>query len=422
MAFVVYGSLVPLNWTPVPFDTAVSQLLRAPMLKLGVQHRADWVANGVLYLPVGFLTAAALLGPHRDAGRKLLAASAAAMFSAVLAVAVEFTQVFFPPRTVSRNDMLAEAIGGTLGALAALGGTQALRALLQGFSAGGAVLLRRLFWAYCGLYGLLALFPFDLLLSGAEWQQKLLSPNVGWLLAGTPDAPLARRGASLLLEVLAVLPMGAWWAAQRQRSGRAAPPASAALIGAAIGLAIELAQLGIASGVSQGVSMLTRAGGFALGAAAWSQAGALHIETWRAGLRRTTAPLLALYLPALTWVNGWWQGPWLDLNGALHRLRFEQHFMPFYYHYYTTEMQAVVSLTSVAASYVPLGLVGWAWHASPLGAGCAALLLGLVLEVVKLWVPPGHPDPTNLLIAALTAWAVPQLIARLSRPDTVPRR
>ena len=70
VVFVVYGSLVPLDFQPLPIDVAWQRLLSAPMFKLGIESRADWVANGVLYLPVGFLSTGALMGDAAGSGRK----------------------------------------------------------------------------------------------------------------------------------------------------------------------------------------------------------------------------------------------------------------------------------------------------------------------------------------------------------------
>ena len=47
-AFVVYGSLVPLAYTPLPWAQAWETFKATPFLQLGVESRADWIANGVL--------------------------------------------------------------------------------------------------------------------------------------------------------------------------------------------------------------------------------------------------------------------------------------------------------------------------------------------------------------------------------------
>ncbi len=57
LGFVVYGSLVPLNYQPRPWDEAWLLFQHIRLLDVGAQGRADWIANGVLYLPLAFLTA-----------------------------------------------------------------------------------------------------------------------------------------------------------------------------------------------------------------------------------------------------------------------------------------------------------------------------------------------------------------------------
>ncbi len=88
--FVVYGSLVPLDFTPLPLDQAWAVFQHIPMYKLGVESRADWISNGVLYVPVGFLTAHLLIQRFSDAWRLFLL-FLGALFSFALAFGVEFT-------------------------------------------------------------------------------------------------------------------------------------------------------------------------------------------------------------------------------------------------------------------------------------------------------------------------------------------
>ena len=93
--FVVYGSMVPLRFVPLPLDQAWVAFQAIPFLKLGLTSRADWVANGVLYLPLGFLTAHWLLERHSAIARPV-ALGLAAVFPMALAVVVEFVQLYFP--------------------------------------------------------------------------------------------------------------------------------------------------------------------------------------------------------------------------------------------------------------------------------------------------------------------------------------
>ncbi|HKQ18217.1 MAG TPA: VanZ family protein, partial [Candidatus Eisenbacteria bacterium] len=116
LVFVVYGSLVPLRPVPIPFDEAWQRFLSIRTLRLGILARADWVANLLLMLPLAFLWLTAIATGRGAAGRAVL--SAAVLVGCIaLAFVIEFTQVYFPQRTVSVNDIVAEGIGATLGVL-----------------------------------------------------------------------------------------------------------------------------------------------------------------------------------------------------------------------------------------------------------------------------------------------------------------
>ena len=84
---------------------------------------------------------------------------------------LEFSQIWFPPRTVSQNDVLAETLGGIWGVMLwlTLGGT--LTAWLRNYPrrAPRSSWLQWLLQAY--FLGLLihSLLPLDLTLSPVEW-------------------------------------------------------------------------------------------------------------------------------------------------------------------------------------------------------------------------------------------------------------
>ena len=61
-AFVIYGSLVPLDFRALPLDDAMARFSQIQLLKLGVGSRADWVANLILYVPLGYLILGAFAG------------------------------------------------------------------------------------------------------------------------------------------------------------------------------------------------------------------------------------------------------------------------------------------------------------------------------------------------------------------------
>ena len=54
----IYGSLVPLRFEALSFVEAIERFRAIPFLSLSVQHRADWVANILLFVPIGFFSMA----------------------------------------------------------------------------------------------------------------------------------------------------------------------------------------------------------------------------------------------------------------------------------------------------------------------------------------------------------------------------
>lgn len=422
VAFVVYGSLVPLDYQHRPWDEAWRLFQDIRLLDVGAQGRADWIANGVLYLPLAFLTAHVLAGGRQRPAP--LALVTALLFCLALAVTVEFVQLFFPPRTVSLNDLLAEGVGSLLGVSLAAASGGRFRRLLDALAGEPSQFLTRLLKAYAVGYFAFSLFPYDFLLSASELALKSQSAAWGWLFA--PDAWHGSIGltvAKLLGEGLAVAPLG--YLAYRLRPQPDRWTAAAALgAGALLGLLIETAQFFIVSGVSQGLSLATRALGFLAGVWLARRADALDPSRIASFLRRHLFALGGLYLLALATLNGWFEQRWLGMGHALRTLA-GLRFLPFYYHYYTTEQAALLSLTAVALMYAPIGLLTWATWSPP----ALALLLGgiaaALMETSKLFLEGQRPDPTNPLLAGLAAWACAHLARltsarRASRPVPTP--
>ena len=145
------------------------------------------------------------------------------------AVALEFLQVYFPPRTVSLNDILVECLGVVLGAGAWLVVGQRFTNWLRRFwgRKGLAGLAPQALPAYLGLLLVVHLMPFDVVFGRAEIVEKFQQGRIKLLpfgaLAGGGITPLL----NLLRNVVAFLPVGGllalmprwswreWWAIVR---------------------------------------------------------------------------------------------------------------------------------------------------------------------------------------------------------------
>jgi VanZ family protein len=402
-AFVIYGSLVPLDFHYRPLGEAWAAFLHTPYLQLGVDSRADWVANILLYIPLGFLAGGWLAARMRAVPASIFAWG----LCALLAVAVEFTQLFFAPRTVSLNDLVAEWIGAGLGIALWHSAGERLAGLWQAVQRGGQQGGRALIALYTAAYVGFSLFPYDFLVSGAELAQKLASPGSSAILFTESCGSGLSCGVKLLAEVLTAAPLGAFLG-MVAASGRAPGLARAFGWGVLLGIVIEGLQTFLASGISQGSSILTRGLGMALGLAIHRFFRKEWLIEYRAPIKIVALSALPLYLVLLLAMIGFFtsslESGWMAL-AKLQQVRF----LPFYYHYFSSETQALHSLLLHAGAYAPIGFVVWILRngqggpASLLLSAAAAFFAAAAMEALKLFLEGRRPDPTDALIAAAAA-------------------
>lgn len=411
-AFVIYGSLVPLDFRALPLDDAMARFSQIQLLKLGVGSRADWVANLILYVPLGYLILGALAGRSKMPVVWILGIIITGFLVAGMALSIEFTQLFFPQRTVSLNDLYAEWVGGAVGMLLWPLTPGSLSEVWHRLARGGNQAIRASLVAYALVYLFLSLFPYDFLLNSTEWHTHLTSEKTGWLFAGNCGVLC---WAKLLPEMLAVIPFGLLLATQ----SRGISILAAAIAGASLGLVIEILQLSIASGISQGASVFSRAAGVALGVWMPTLFRYWNSKRMQPGLRLGLIIAVVPYVAILMWLNHWFDASWVNVESALDRLP-DISFIPFYYHYYTSEAVALVSLVFQFGLYLPLGAGIWLWYlgspargVGPWFSATLGLLIAAVIEIGKLFVPGQHSDPTNLLIAAVAAGGCHALLLSL---------
>ena len=178
--FIVYGSLIPFNFNGYTFDQACSVFGNIPWLALGMYSRADWIANILLYIPFSYLLANALAGKSGSASYRLLAVMMAVLLGVVLALAIEFFQVFFPPRTVSLNDLLAETLGLFLGAGLWLIAGGMVDGLLKSILNNSRQSQTASITLYSVFYLFLSFFPFDFVTSADELYRSISAKSIGF--------------------------------------------------------------------------------------------------------------------------------------------------------------------------------------------------------------------------------------------------
>ncbi len=411
IAVILYGSFIPFELRLNSLEQAWAAFQQIRFLDLSVVSRADWIANIILYVPLSYLGARyCSLWPFFERRRGLTAVLMLA-FGWLLAVAVEFFQTFFAPRTVSLNDLIAEAIGTVLGLLLWAYAGEPLQRLWRQARRQGAASLRAALALYALAYVFMVLFPFDFLISLEELRWKLEGGSVGLLLAECAHPGYC--AGSLAMEAVAMAPLGLLAALQLRRYELSVARWQLAGYAVLIALLIEGIQLFLASGVAQGASVAMRALGFYAGSVwllQWPLARLRRLEPWA---RPAVLMALPFYLLTLAYLNSWFDAVMPASAELLEKLR-QQRFIPFFYHYYTSEPVAMRSVLNYFALYAPVGVGFWLWWRGWLrepapsvlwSSAAVAAALALVMESGKLLVPGKHPDYTDVLIAAVAASA-----------------
>lgn len=178
MAFVIYGSLVPLEFRAIPFGEAIERFQKIPFLELGIRSRADWVANFLLFIPLSFFITGAFWSDRL--ALRVTSSILILLFCTLLTISIEFTQLYFPNRTVSQNDILAESIGGLVGILIWWKWGERLCAFyVEAREAKGAIhLAEKILFLYLLILFGYNLLPLDLTLSPVEIYNKWKSNRV----------------------------------------------------------------------------------------------------------------------------------------------------------------------------------------------------------------------------------------------------
>jgi len=420
LVFVVYGSLVPLDYTPVPWDEAVERFRNIRFLQLGIGSRADWVANLLLFIPLTFLWLG-WLWPRSVAARVLLSMMLLAA-AVALSLAIEFTQIQFPPRTVSQNDILAESVGALVGIGLWWWRGPALWAWVQRWreARGVTSVAEYLLWAYLGGLFLYNILPLDLTISPVEIYHKWREGGVNLIPFAYPVKGVAELVYAGAADTVVWVPVSLLWVV----SGRRTPwQAFVWTLGAA--LLLEFLQFFVYSRVSDVTDLMTAAVGGALGALI-----ALRLTAGLGGkldepavvgpaVGRRHALLPWLLLGVIVWIGLLCVVFWYPYDFNLERTFLRERLplltqVPLYNYYYGTELRAITEVFHKVLFAAPLGaLLALArlqirrfsiWR-TLFDLFALALMVGVpgVLELGQVALPEKFPDSTDWVLMTLGA-------------------
>lgn len=275
VAFAVWGSLFPFDVRPLSAHEALSIFWSAWQTGPASWSRSDFASNVILFIPIGlFVCATVDTSWPRHRGLSVLTVLALAF---LLSSVLELAQALVPWRTSSIVDVLAETLGASAGLLIwRLAG----RPIDANLAAARRVVRRasyvdRTLLAYCALFGLAWLLPFDFTLRPNEIADKFQHKRL--LLPFTPS-PDAISPAMLMLTCLASIPIGI--VAARFNARMRHPIANAMLLTVPALLVLEAGQILVFSRTTDATALLVAIAGALAGAAAT-----------RLGRSETAAPL-----------------------------------------------------------------------------------------------------------------------------------
>jgi VanZ family protein len=414
LALTIYGGLLPFHLTPRPLSEAVDSFRHILSFDPSdLDARGDWVVSLVQYAALGFMLMAAICAHSTRAAIPVAAVVAPACVA--LAVAMEFAQQFFPPRTVSWNDIAVESVGGLAGVAVWLAAGPRMARWVRRVTAVTTVseLARRLMPAYLAVLLVVELMPFDFVIGRTELRAKYSDGKILLIpFAGGFGAAVVGKAA---LNAIAFVPMGllSVLAGRRYEMSRWL---GVALAGPAV---VEAIQLFVYSRAFDATDILTGMVGVWVG--------------WRLGLpthfHRLTewlaSPRLGFIRPViwLVWLGVVVYVHWHPFDFTLDASRFAADFeefpvyglrrmtvAPFVDYYWGSKYNALDLFVRKGMTFLPAGVfVALSAH-SVFQPGAArkavvvALAIAAVMQVGRYFLPGRIPSVTDVLIACAAAW------------------
>jgi len=407
---IVYVSIVVtkdgFDFVPRDLGEAWHGFVNMPYLIHGSDQQQDWMANLLMFGGFGFL----LAGTQSRGGRlRTVHGLTALVICVAFLLTVKYAQLFFPPRTVSINYVLAQTGGSIIGIAAYALLHRRLARLAAAFARGGRRALIALSAIYTGFLFAFFLFPFDFTFNAEDLRERLAAlPDLLFALPhGDRDAGL--RLVLVIANTLTTSPVGMLLRAAMPR--RSATGLMA--IGCAMMIAILIPTLFVMNATPMLVAIAYRTLGVGIGIAmmGWlDRGGLLRAHRWL----RLTAPLAVLpYVLIVAFTKGLVAREWLSLDAAI--AQFDgRGLVPFWHYYIVTKTLAVRGLLVHLLIYAVIGVLIWLRAGAGRATIALAALVGfsfaLAVEIGRFFRPDLVADLSSAIIGAVAAALAVQLM------------
>ena len=424
--FVIYGSLVPLRFHRLPPDQAVETLRSVISGPVTIDSRADVATNFLLFLPLGYLAMAALRTDRRGSLGSLATLVGTAAFGAGLTVAVEFTQVFLPGRTVALSDMLAETTGGLIGAslwlVAGRPATRWLRGLAH--ERERPALIQRLLLLY-GLGFLVSqMLPLDLTINLADLARKYRSGAIVLVPFSAGHTSWFDAVWDYVGDIVLNAPLGAAAVLAWTETGARRRPLVAFPLAAGVVALVEFGQLFVMSRYADVTDIVTGSTGAALGVMLASTLSARPVLQQPGEYADRLTRFARLAVPV--WVGVLAAYHWSPYDFSLAHEQVAEGVrrlltIPLLSYFMGTELHAFTEMARKALLAFPLGiLLGLSWPAAISSQGTRLRIVALLvaafcilcgIEAGQVFLKSRYPDLTDAVVGEVGVAAGLWLVA-----------
>jgi VanZ family protein len=409
---ILYCSLMlgpdGLHYVPLSAAEAWQRFRAIHFVDNASDQRADWIANAIMTIPLAYFVNGAL-GPDSRRGPKTGRAWIAVFICIVFILAAKYAQLFFPPRTVTLNYIVAQSLGAALGVALFRFAHQRLYPVVRAMYQDGDGLVVVL-GTYTLLLAAFTLMPFDIALSPGDLGARFADLSLS-ILPGSGHHPIYRAGL-VLADVVTMIPVGMFLAvSERELSFQP-------LLWRGVGFVsvVTILSLFVLSATPFVLSLISRPVGVALGIefVLWLKGKDLWKRHYR--YARYVPIALPAYIALLIWGNGLLTGGWLSVDQATAALD-PRRLLPLWSLYIVAKVQAAQTVVTTLALFAPVGAMIWLkrgfWARGAGFSAVFAFVLSLSIEIGRSMKPGLTPEFAEPFVAAagaaLTFRAMPAL-------------